>query len=150
MLYDPKHAGHHRLEDRLRSATAITPALMAEVVQACARVPALSSAAKSKISRLIKSEAWTDAALALLEFESPQWQLRRLACADGEWWCTLSRQPWLALELDEAVEARHDVLPLAILIAVVEARQTASVESSTTVPRVHSAQEYPVCCDNFS
>src|SRR5262249_21321758 len=149
MLYDPRHAEHRRFEDSLRAATAITPALMAKVIQACGRVHALGAVAKGKINRLIEAGAWTDAALVLLELELPHWKLRRLACEDGEWFCALTKQPGLPLELDELVETRHTVLPLAILTALVEARQAAAARS-TIVPRVRSSQDYAICCDNFS
>jgi len=149
MLYDPTYAEHRGLEDSLNAATAVTPELMAKVIQACARVHALSATAKSKINRLIEAGAWTDAALALLELELPHWRVRRLACDDGEWSCALTKQPGMPLELDELIETSHTVLPLAILTALIEARQAAAARS-TIVPRVRSSQDYAICCDNFS
>jgi hypothetical protein len=152
MLYDPKFARHHDpLEDSLRAAPAITPELMREVIaQACVRLPALSADTKSRIDRLIAAGAWTDAALALLELELPQWTLRRLVCEDGEWLCTLSRQPALPIELDEAAEANHPVLSLAILSALIGARRDASAPNLTSVPNVRPTQSNAVCCDNFA
>ena len=80
MLYDPRYSKHHdQLGDTLGSVTAMTPALMSQVVsQACVRLHAQSSATKARLNRLIESGAWTDAALALLELELPQWKLRRI------------------------------------------------------------------------
>ena len=64
--------------------------------------------------------AWTDAALALIELELPQWRVRRLAYDDGEWYCSLSRGRELPDWLDQPVEGRHADLALAILSAFVE------------------------------
>jgi hypothetical protein len=78
---------------------------------------------------------------------------RRLIYEDGEWHCSLSKQRALPAGLDETAEAGHEILPLAILIAFIEAlRQSlASIEPrSRTVPPVRPAQGYPVCCDNFA
>jgi hypothetical protein len=122
------------------------------MTQACVRFAAHSSAAQARVNRLIESGAWTDAALALLELELPQWKVRRLIQDDGEWLCTLSKQPQLPLGLDEATEATHEVLPLAILIALLQARcaNAADAAGSTAVPLVRPAGGYAVCCDNFA
>src|SRR5882757_332400 len=102
MLYVPKHDRFGELEERLRRALVVTPDLMSDVIgRACPRFTASRSAATAKVARLIESKAWTDAALALLEFELPHWTLRRLVHEDGEWLCSLSRQPGLPLELDD-------------------------------------------------
>jgi len=37
---------------------------------------------------LIESEAWTEAALALVELELPLWKLRRLVHEEGIWLCS--------------------------------------------------------------
>ena|SRR5436190_214791 len=151
MLYDPKH--DDQLGDTLSTATAVTPALMSRVVsQACVRLHAQSSAAKARLNRLIESGAWTDAVLALLELELPQWKLRRIAYEDGEWFCALSREPWLPLGLDEATEATHEILPIAVLIAFLRARYAAPVSTTavTAVPKVGTMWGNVVCCDNFS
>jgi hypothetical protein len=135
------------------AASAITPELMSEAIaEACVRFGALGSAAKARVDRLIETSAWTDATLALVELELPQWQLRRLVYEDGEWLCSLSKQPRLPLGLDEAAEATHEILPLAILIAFLQARRAAmaSATVATTVPQVRSAPSDAVCCDNFA
>jgi hypothetical protein len=151
MLYDPKHEKPiDWLEDELRLATSVTPQLLSDVIaNASTRLPAFGAAIKTRINRLTESGAWTDATLALLELELPQWKLRRLVHDDGEWFCTLSRHPALPLELDETVEANHPVLLLAILIALLEARRSASAPSSAAVPQIRPSQGYAVCCDNF-
>jgi hypothetical protein len=156
MLFYPTHEERlGRLEEELRPAQAVTPELMCDIiVQTCGRFAA-HSAAPAKIERLIGSGAFTDAALALVELELRQWKLRRLICEDGEWHCSLSKQPTLPAGLDETAEASHEILPLAILIAFIEAlRQSLGSREplARTVPPVQpaQAQDYPVCCDNFA
>jgi hypothetical protein len=142
-----------RLEGQLRCAQAVTADLMAHVIaQACTRFAACGPAAQTRVSRLIESGAWTDAALALVELELPKWKLRRLVHEDDEWFCSLSRHPWLPLGLDELAVANHESLPLAVLLAFLQARCVAAENSgsSTTVPHVRPASGYAVCCDNFS
>jgi hypothetical protein len=154
MLFDPKHAERlGGLETQLRRAPAITPDLMADViVQACVRVHTRGAAARARLSRLIGTGAWTDAVLALVELELPRWQLRRLVCEDGEWHCSLTEQPRLPLELDDAAEAHHENLPLAILLAFVQARCAAAERTVglTAAPQIRPAAGHAVCCDNFS
>jgi hypothetical protein len=152
MLFVPKH-DLNTLEANLRGAQAITAELMFGVMtQACVRCAAMSRAAQTRVNQLIEAGAWTDAALALLELELPQWKLRRLVQEDGEWLCTLSKQPQLPLGLDEVSEATHEVLPLAILIALLHARCAPSPDaaSSTAVPVVRPTAGYALNCDNFA
>jgi hypothetical protein len=79
----------------------------------------------------------------------PQWKLRRVIYEDGEWLCSLSKQPRLPLSLDEVAEASHEDLALAILIAFLQARR-AGVASLTVVPQVRAMPGHAVCCDNFA
>jgi hypothetical protein len=153
MLYNPNQDDNlDRADELLRRAKAVTPELFSEVIaHTCVRSAAQGLAAKDKLNRRIEAHAWTDATLALIELELPQWTLRRLICDDGEWLCSLSKQPWLPLGLDEHVEASHEILPLAILIAFVEARRAAaSAARHTTVPQVRSTVDCAMSCDNFS
>jgi hypothetical protein len=142
------------LGDRLQYADTVTAGLMSEIIgAACRRFPSVGQTAKTaRIERLIGAKAWTDAALALIELELPQWQLRRIAYDEGEWHCALSRQRELPEWLDQPVEAHHADLPLALLSAFVEARHTAAPPSQTSVPTVpqDAAFYLPVCCDNFA
>jgi hypothetical protein len=143
------------LADRIRNAHAVTTDLISSVVKAaCRRFPSVGQAGKTaRIERLIASEAWTDAALALIDLELPQWQVRRIAYDEGEWHCALSRARDLPEWLDQAVEAYHSDLPLAILSAFVAARQVTAPSDKTSVPTVlrdTSAIYEPVCCDNFA
>ena len=151
MLFDPKHREHlSAIEEQLRRAQAITPELLADVIaQACTRFAAHGPTAKAKVSRLIECGAWVDAALALIELEMPQWKLRRVIYEDGEWLCSLSKQPRLPLSLDEVAEACHEDLALAILIAFLQARR-AGVANLTVVPQVRAMPGHAVCCDNFA
>ena len=87
-----------RLDDELRVAAAPGPGLFAKIIAgACTRLPALNKSSKAAmVDRLIEAGAWTGAALALIELELPAWKVRRLVLDDGEWFCSLSRQPSLA------------------------------------------------------
>jgi len=142
------------LGDRLRDASAVTPALMAEIIsKTCRRFPSLGQSGKTaRVERLIQSGAWTDAALALIDLELPQWQVRRLAYDQGEWYCALSRERELPDWLNQSIEAHHADLALAMLSAFVEARCITAPSNRTSVPAVTrdaSPLYEPVCCDNF-
>ena len=143
------------LGDRLRDACSVTAELLSDIIHAsCRRFPSMDRNFKNaRIERLIESEAWTDAALALIDLELPQWQIRRLAYDDGEWYCALSRQRELPDWLDQSIEARHADLALAILCAFVEARRIGTSRSRTSVPAVPQeaiARYEPICSDNFA
>ncbi len=110
------------MEEQLHCATVVTSGLLSDVMEiACVRFDALGSAAKVKVKWLIEAGAWTDATIALLELELPQWKLRRLINDEGKWLCSLSKQPEIPLGFDRVAKASHECLPLAILIALVEA-----------------------------
>jgi hypothetical protein len=136
------------LDGRLRDAPAVTVDLISEVIgKPSRRLPV-------RIERLIESGAWTDAALALLDLELPQWQLRRLAYDEGEWHCALSRQRELPEWLDDrSVESHHADLAMAILTAFVDARRRSALPIRTSVPaapRAANPRYEPVSCDNFA
>jgi hypothetical protein len=143
------------LGDRLREACAVTAEFMADIVrQTCRRFPSLGQSIKTdRIERLIQSGAWTDAALALIDLELPQWQVRRLAYDDSEWHCALSRQRELPDWLDTPVETHHADLALAILSAFVEAKRVSAPSNRTSVPAVPQDANplyEPVYSDNFA
>ena len=101
---------------------------------------------------MIQSGAWTDAALALIDLELPQWQLRRIAYDEGEWHCVLSRERELPDWLDQSAEGRHADLALAILSAFVEAQHISAPLGRPSVPAVRAVADRlyePVCSDNF-
>lgn len=143
------------LGDRLHGACSVTTEFLSTIVAAtCQRFPSTGASAKTaRIERLIQSGAWTDAALALIDLELPQWQVRRLAYDDGEWHCALSRQRELPDWLDQPIEAHHADLALAILSAFVEARLASVPPSQTSVlmlPQDANPQYQPICSDNFA
>jgi hypothetical protein len=125
MLFDPKHGQYlGTLEVELRRARGLTPELVSEVMaQACGCFAPHEDAATRGIGRLIEAGACVDAVLALIALALPQWKLRRVLYEDGEWHCSLSRQPQLPIELDEVAEGSHEALALAVLIAFLNARR---------------------------
>jgi len=144
MLHVRKFSDLSELNRRLREAGLADAALFDEVMNAaCRRYPSLGQTEKTaRLSRLIQSGAWTDAALALIDLELPLWQIRRLAYDDGEWYCALSRERELPDWLDRSIEARHADLALAILSAFVEARRVSAPKSRASVPEVrHSTSD---------
>ncbi len=149
-----RHPDTPELVDRLRDSHALTAELISAIIEAtCRRFPSVGQVGQTaRIERLIASEAWTDAALALIDLELPQWQIRRIVYDAGEWHCALSRTRELPEWLDQSIEARHADLPLAILSAFVDARQITAQSNRTSVPTVRreaTALYEPVCCDNF-
>ena len=142
------------LGERIRNASAANAALVADIIgAACRRFPSLGQGEKTaRLEQLIRSGAWTDAALALIDLELPQWQVRRLAYDDGEWYCALSRERELPDWLDQSIETHHADLALAILGAFVEAQRTSQGESRTSVPAVNrTGLDFyePMSADNF-
>jgi hypothetical protein len=158
MTVMPLLSEHHdprQLDDRLRNASAATVDVVLEVIgETCRRFPSAGQTGKTaRIERLIQTGAWTDAALALIDLELPQWQVRRIAYDEGEWYCALSRERELPDWLDQSIEARHADLSLAILTAFVDAQRIAAPSSRTSVPmvpRAASALCEPVLTDNFA
>jgi hypothetical protein len=150
-----EHPDPRKPSDRLRATRAPTTELMLDLIaETCRRFPSVGQTEKtSRIERLIRSGAWTDAALALIDLELPQWQVRRIAYDEGEWYCALSRERELPEWLDQSIEARHADLSLALLCAFVDAQRIATPSSRTSVPAVpHEASAFyePVICDNFA
>lgn len=106
----------------------------------------------ARIKQLIAAQAWTDAALALVALQLPQWQLRRLAYDGGEWHCALSRQREMPEWLDQAIAAHHPDMALAILGALVEAAATQAPTYLASVPasRGPAGDFEPMLSDNFA
>jgi hypothetical protein len=154
MLALSEHHNPLTLDDRLHDARAVTADLISDVIgETCRRFPSARQTEKTRrIERLIESGAWTDAALALIDLELPQWKVRRLAYDEGEWHCALSRQRELPEWLDQSIESVHADLPLALLSALADARRVSAPQSRTSVPTVpHDANVFygPMSCDNF-
>jgi hypothetical protein len=143
------------LADRLRDTYAVTTEFLSDIIrQTCRRFPSTGQSGKTaRVERLIQSGAWTDAALALIDLELPQWQVRRIAYDEGEWHCALSRQRELPEWLDQSAEAHHADLALALLSAFVEAQRISPPSSRPSVPAVWidtNPLYEPVCSDNFA
>ena len=142
------------LQEQLRQALVVNADLMSDGVAVLATPGAAAKA--ERIHRLIQTEAWTEAALALVELVLPQWKPRRLVYEDGAWLCTLSRQWRLPDWLDDTVEAGHELLPLAILSASIGARRCGRalpLRATGSVPQCPIDSRQPVeamCCDNFA
>jgi hypothetical protein len=100
------------------------------------------------------------AALALVELELPQWRLHRLVYEEDTWLCSLSQQWNLRVWLSDCAESRHQSLPIAILSALIEARQCSeppseplSSRTASSVPQCGGEAGFPIetmCCDNFA
>ena len=143
------------LSDRLRDACGVTAEFLSDIIsETCRRFPSTEGSAKAaRVERLIQSQAWTDAALALIDLELPLWQVRRIAYDEGEWYCALSRERELPDWLDRSVEAHHADLALAILSAFVDAQRISAPQTRPSVPVVSrdvNPLYEPVCPDNFA
>ena len=147
--YDPPFLG-----DRLRHAQGMTRPLMLEIIdKACRRFPSFAHSERAaRVMRLIDAEAWTDAALALMELELPLWNVRRIAYDEGEWHCALSRERELPDWLDSAVEGCHGDLATALLSTFVEVQARTVDMPRPSVPKVRPAVDAlyePASCENF-
>jgi hypothetical protein len=155
MALDPTRSEiFDQLEDELRLAPALVPTVFAKVISGlCRRLPSLTHPGGiARLDRLIAAGAWTDATLVLIELELPAWSLRRLIREDYEWFCSLSRQPNLPATLDVTADAHHDSIPLAILLAFLQARRTAEIAPTaiSVTPHVPLGPHSMICCDNFA
>jgi hypothetical protein len=138
--------------DRLRDAAHVTANFLSDIIPtASRRIPSDYEVKSARIERLVESHAWTDAALALVELELPQWQVRRLAYDGGEWFCSLSRQRELPDWLDESVEAHHADLAQAILGALADARRITAQHNPGVSAVAHDSDPFwdTICSENF-
>jgi hypothetical protein len=143
------------LAAQVSAADEATTQLFSEIVVATARrLWTPGEAAKAiQLHDLIEAGALTQAALGLIELELPLWKLRRIAYDEGEWHCAMSRQRELPEWLDQAVEARHASLTLAILSAYLETATQIELSrepSRPSVPQVRAEQFEPLYCENFA
>ena len=152
MLFDPKYEEQLEvLEERLRHAHAFTPDLMSDVIaKACTRVAAhgatymAGATSMARVNQLIEAGAWTDAALAMVELELPYWTVRRLTYEDAKWYCSISRQPRLPVPLDDTANASHEVLPVAILSALVEAHRRMGATRAESIRKARKPSRHQV------
>jgi hypothetical protein len=143
------------LARQVSAADEATPQMFSEIAVTTARrlwTPG-EAANAVQLHDLIEAGALTQAALRLTELELPLWKLRRIAYDEGEWHCAMSRQRELPEWLDQAVEARHASLTLAILSAYIETVR--QIELSTepprpSVPQARAEQYEPLYCENFA
>lgn len=140
------------LTERVHHAEAASTELLSSVIEAVSR---RTSAEKEtwkneRLETLGKAGAFTDAALLLIARDLPQWQLRRLACDDGTWHCALARRGESPDWLNEAVEAHHADMTLALICAYLEAGQQREPEVDIDrSPRRHTGHFETLCCENF-
>lgn len=140
-----------RMTRLLDGARAPSEALVGEVAAACCRGP-LAAAKANRVGEFVKVGAWLDATAALIAHELPQWTLQGLLFEDGEWQCSLGREPNLAVGFGEAAHGRHAVLALAVLSAFVDGcrrREEATEVVSASGPWPGEAAAV-VCCDDFA
>jgi hypothetical protein len=149
------------LRDRILTAKSVTPAFMSDVLAlACDHLVGPDGGETAgRIRRCLRAEAWVDAALALVAAALPQWRICRIVHDDGEWYCELGKQigkQWAVPEwLGGTVAATHEVLPLAILLAFIDASQDGGSETVAPARPLFlvtsdPSSEEPVCCDNFA
>jgi hypothetical protein len=143
-----------RLDEAVRFAPQPTHGLVSKIIAgACSRIPVLSKAGKAAgIDRLVECGAWADTALTLIALELPDWTLRRLIREEGQWHCALSRHPNLPTDFDDTADATHAVMPLAILLAFLQARRRTALaaQSVPAMPLADPAWAGLVCCENFA
>ena len=146
--------GLAEISERIRDAPNATATIFREIIEAtCRRFPSLGQRVKTaRIERLLGAEALAEAALALIDLELPQWQVRRIAYDGGEWYCALSRDRELPDWLDQSVQAHHQDLALAILAAFVDAQAVTAPLSQPSVPtsRREANVFFAQMCDNFA
>lgn len=136
------------LDNALRNAQEPSLDLFCKIMNsACTRVQALGQAL-THIVRLAEIGAWTEATFALIALELPFWTVRRLVYENGEWLCSLSRQPNLPMTFDDCAEASHEVLPLAMLCAFVEACRRRHMAQDFISAAAPSA-DHTICCENY-
>jgi len=141
------------LADRLRDECGVTADVLSGVInETCPRLQSEHSAAAARLERLIQSQAWTDAALAMIDLQLPQWRLRRLVYDGGEWHCALSRRRELPDWLDQPIETHHANRALAILSAFAKARRdgTPYLTGVHDAPRRTEPAYEPFCSENFA
>jgi hypothetical protein len=148
-----------QLAKRISLAAEPSRSLIDGIVAECPRFNVLQQTGKvGHFDAWCKSGAWLEAAFALLAGELPKWSLRRLVKDGGVWFCSLSRSPNMPIEFDDMVEASHEDMALAILLALVEARRIVSVATPVTgvTSDIKATSDiigdgcYRMSCDNFA
>ena len=83
------------LSEHLSEASELDANLITDVIgAACRRYPSLGQIEKTaRLTQLIQSGAWTDAALAMIDLELPLWQVRRVSrmvAPTARWGCSFA------------------------------------------------------------
>ena len=141
------------IAQELRSVDRPSADLMYSLAEKTSRRLQRQSANFTQLDRLIAAGALTEAILLLVEFELPLWKLRRIAYDEGEWHCALSRERELPEWLDQAIEAYHPDLTVAIALSYVEALKAAAPSrrlAGPTVPQVGTRCFETFLCDNYA
>ena len=141
------------LDSEAQATRELDPEFFYKIVnRACTRLPLLNKLGRAaRVECFSKSGAWIDAVLALIELELPAWKICRLLYEDGEWTCSISRYPSLALVFGDVAEGAHESLPLAMLRAFLNARLSSLSlpEPTGSVPETGKVWGPVLCCDNF-
>jgi hypothetical protein len=155
-LHPQAPSAPEKLQREMSRADAVTAELASAVLDlAFARCAAPNRIQRAqRIRELIGVQAWTDAALALVELDRSR-VVRRLCHDDDDWHCMIGSQWPMPEWLDDTVEFIHPVLPLAILGALVDAmhQNRAAPVPATSVPQSRSDLRdttAAICCDNFA
>ncbi|MDR3475750.1 MAG: hypothetical protein P4M09_29240 [Devosia sp.] len=127
--------------------------VLEEAVQAirdgCGAYPTLGAEAQlARTRQLVSAGAWTEAALALVKLQAPDWTVRRIEIDDGVWFCALSRRPAVPSDFDERVEASHRLLPLSILEALARALELAQAAPDPLPSSLSQRSGEPAWVDN--
>ncbi len=144
------------LRKRLDGARLVTPELFSAVAATVGVGFEESEARRSavRLQSLAEARAWIEAALALIEIALPHWKLTRLALDDGGWSCRLSKHWQVPDWFDDLVETTHEILPLAVLAALLEAYQASSKPTESALePRIKARPNMitnSALCENFT
>ena len=144
----------------LRDVLSGAPAASAELISAVLDLMAARRALPDRASRtqqiraLIDAQAWTDAALAIVDLDRSR-AVRQLSHDEGEWSCRIGSQWAVPDWLDDSALFLHPALPLAILGALLEslAQREGAAIPATSVPSSGSRRGHSiaaVACDNYA
>jgi hypothetical protein len=149
-----------RSPTELRDALSGAPAASAELISAALDVMAARCALPDRAGRtqriraLIDTQAWTDAALAIVDLDRSR-TVRQISHDDGEWSCRIGSRWAVPDWLDDSALFLHPALPLAILGALLEslAQREEVAIPATSVPSSGSRRGHSipaVACDNYA
>lgn len=118
------------------------------------KLPAADLDFVGRVAALVEAGASVDAALALVEYELPDWEIRRLARENGKWTCALARDGRLPAEPEAVVEGDGDSAPQAIVHAMAEVRNMEEAKAGCRASHASPAGAGPACsfqvsCDDY-